>query len=186
MLAFNQIINLAAKYKYMFGGLFEIPMMIRMVVGRSWGQGAQHSQSLQSLFSHIPGLKVIMPSSSHIIEASYEYAINNYKSPIISIEHRLMYELKFNKNSWSSYIGKTPLSSRKVRNGSSVTIVATSIMVVESIRVAEYLEKYDINVEVIDLISPSHPDVDLIMSSISKTKHLIVADTSWSQYGSLC
>ena len=183
LLAFNQIINLAAKYKYMFGGLFEIPMMIRMVVGRSWGQGAQHSQSLQSLFSHIPGLKVIMPSSPHMIKHSYEYAIKNYKNPIISIEHRLMYDLEFHNDSWSDILGETPLSSRRVRVGKDVTIVATSIMVLESMRAANFLEKYGIDCEIIDLNSPSHPDKALIIESIKKTKHLIVADTSWSQYG---
>ena len=183
LLAFNQIINLAAKYKYMFGGLFEIPMMIRMVVGRSWGQGAQHSQSLQSLFSHIPGLKVIMPSSAHMIEQSYDYAIKNYKNPIISIEHRLMYDLEFKKNSWSDVIGKSPLSSRKVRSGESLTILATSIMVLEAVRASEYLENYGIKCEIIDINSPSHPDEELILESIKKTKHLIIADTSWSQYG---
>ena len=67
LLAMNQIVNLAAKYRYMFGGRFEVPMMIRMIVGRSWGQGAQHSQSLQSLFAHVPGLVVIMPSTAESI-----------------------------------------------------------------------------------------------------------------------
>ena len=62
LLTFNQLINLAAKYRYMFGGLFEVPLMVRMVIGRSWGQGAQHSQSLQSLLAHIPGLVVVMPA----------------------------------------------------------------------------------------------------------------------------
>src|SRR5690606_6211460 len=89
LLAMNQIINLAAKYKYMFGGRFEVPMLIRLIVGRSWGQGAQHSQSLQSLFSHIPGLRVIMPSSSQAILETYPAVIEEYPGPVISFEHRL-------------------------------------------------------------------------------------------------
>ena len=93
LLAFNQIINLAAKYKYMFGGLFSVPMLIRMVIGRSWGQGAQHSQSLQSLFSHIPGLHVIMPSHPKDIIELYRHARQNINGPTISLEHRLMYDL---------------------------------------------------------------------------------------------
>lgn len=79
LLAMNQIINLAAKYKYMFGGLFEVPMLIRLVIGRSWGQGAQHSQSLQSLFAHIPGLTVIMPASSGSIIDSYDHAVRKHR-----------------------------------------------------------------------------------------------------------
>ena len=78
LLIFNQLINLAAKYKYMFGGLFEVPMMIRLIVGRSWGQGAQHSQSLQSLFAHIPGLVVVMPSNPESIIQSYLYGFFFY------------------------------------------------------------------------------------------------------------
>ena len=78
LLMFNQLINLAAKYKYMFGGLFNVPMMVRMVIGRSWGQGAQHSQSIQSLLAHIPGLVVLMPTSGEAIKKSYKYAINKH------------------------------------------------------------------------------------------------------------
>jgi pyruvate dehydrogenase E1 component beta subunit len=183
LLAFNQIINLAAKYKYMFGGLFDLPMMIRLVVGRSWGQGAQHSQSLQSLFAHIPGLMVIMPSSPHSIEAAYGYAIANHRGPVISLEHRLMYELKFSDDGWSSATGETPFSSRMVRSGSDVTIVATSIMVLEAMRAAEYLSGHGIDCEVIDLHCVSHPDKQMIIDSVGRTGRLIVADTSWLPYG---
>ena len=95
LLAMNQIVNLAAKYKYMSAGRFEIPMLIRMVIGRSWGQGAQHSQSLQSLLAHIPGLTVIMPYSAQSILESYPYVIGKYRAPVISFEHRLLYDLEF-------------------------------------------------------------------------------------------
>ena len=95
----NQIINLAAKYKYMFGGRFDVPMLIRMIVGRSLGQGAQHSQSLQSLFAHIPGLKVVMPASSQTILDTYPTIIAEYRGPVISFEHRLMYDLNFHVDS---------------------------------------------------------------------------------------
>ncbi|HEU0117883.1 MAG TPA: thiamine pyrophosphate-dependent enzyme, partial [Alphaproteobacteria bacterium] len=95
LLACNQIINLAAKYRYMFGGRFEVPMLIRCVIGRSWGQGAQHSQSLQSLFAHIPGLTVVMPSEPQSILETYLYLAEKYRGPVISFEHRLMYDLEF-------------------------------------------------------------------------------------------
>jgi len=183
LLAFNQLINLAAKYKYMFGGLFEVPMLVRLVIGRSWGQGAQHSQSLQSLFAHIPGLMVIMPSTPETILASYDWAVRHHRGPVISFEHRLMYDLSFAEGGWSAREGTTPFSSRIVRDGTDVTIVATSIMVLEAMRAADYLAPYGIDCEVIDLHSPSHPDRKLILDSIARTRRLVVADTSWAAYG---
>jgi acetoin:2,6-dichlorophenolindophenol oxidoreductase subunit beta len=184
LLAMNQIVNLAAKYRYMFGGRFEVPMLIRLVVGRSWGQGAQHSQSLQSLFAHIPGLTVIMPSHPSSIVESYRYAISEYKNPVISLEHRLMYDLQFDLDAYPAAPAVNPFQSRVARAGEDVTIVATSIMVLEAMRAAEYLkEKAGIRCEVIDLHSVSHPDKKCVLDSIAKTGRLIVADTSWRQFG---
>ena len=87
--------NHIAKYKYMYGGMFSIPMLIRAVVGRSWGQGPQHSQSLQALLSHIPGLTIIMPSHASTLMASYAYAVKKWKGPVVSIEHRFLYDNTF-------------------------------------------------------------------------------------------
>jgi len=184
LLAMNQLINLAAKYKYMFGGRFKVPMLIRMVVGRSWGQGAQHSQSLQALFAHIPGLTVIMPANPQSILECYPYAISKYRSPVISIEHRLLYDLKFRIDGVSMEANKPPWPSRKVRSGKDVTIVATSIMVLEALRAAEHLARTSgIDCEVIDLNCVSHPDKAVILESVEKTGKLLVADTSWQAYG---
>ena len=180
LLLFNQLINLAAKYKYMFGGLFEVPCLFRMVVGRSWGQGAQHSQSLQSLLAHIPGLVVIMPSSPDSVMDSYRYAISHHKGPVISLEHRLMYELSFD-DEWESL--SNPFSSRIIQKGNDITVIATSAMVLEVKRASNYLKTYGINIEIIDLHSISHPDKDLILNSVKKTRRLIIADTSWPAYG---
>ena len=94
-LAMNQILNLASKYHYMFGGIMSCPMLIRIVVGRSWGQGAQHSQSPQATFAHYPGLTVIMPATSQAIVDMYPQIINRHRGPVISIEHRLLYNLDF-------------------------------------------------------------------------------------------
>ncbi|MBI4399062.1 MAG: alpha-ketoacid dehydrogenase subunit beta, partial [Candidatus Omnitrophica bacterium] len=191
LLAANQIINLVAKYKYMFGGRFEIPMLIRLVIGRSWGQGAQHSQSLQSLFAHIPGLTVIMPSDSQSILQAYPYIINQYKAPVLSLEHRLLYEIKFRADSSrdtqtqpAAAAAGNPLSSRLMRKGKDITIVATSIMVLEAIRAAAFLhDKHKIDCEIIDLNCVSHPDTNLILESVKKTGRLVIADTSWKPYG---
>ena len=181
LLIFNQLVNLAAKYRYMFGGLFEVPLMMRMIIGRSWGQGAQHSQSIQSLLAHIPGLVVIMPSSPQSILDSYKYAIAHYKGPVVMLEHRLMYELEFETQKTNL---KNPLfGSIKVREGSDVTVIATSIMVLEAKRAAEQLENHGVSVEIIDLHSISHPDKEMIVDSVRKTGKVLVADTSWSSYG---
>lgn len=184
LLAMNQIINLAAKYKYMFGGRFEVPMLIRMVIGRSWGQGAQHSQSLQSLFAHIPGLRVIMPASSQSILDSYDYVVDRYRGPVISLEHRLMYDLQFRVMENTPTANNSPWASRKVRTGKDVTIVATSIMVVEALRAAGHLSRVaGIECDIIDLHCISHPDTNMIMESVRRTGKLLIADTSWRAYG---
>jgi TPP-dependent pyruvate/acetoin dehydrogenase alpha subunit/pyruvate/2-oxoglutarate/acetoin dehydrogenase E1 component len=184
LLASNQIINLIAKFRYMFGDLYRLPMLIRAVVGRSWGQGAQHSQSLQSLFAHIPGLTVIMPASSQSILETYPYVTQHYSGPVLSLEHRLMYELEFDVD-WDSLGGLTmPLTSRKIREGSDVTVVASSIMVVEATRAAKYLlEHEDISCEIIDIHCISHPDQKMIVESVCRTGLLVVADTSWIPFG---
>ncbi|RIL08582.1 MAG: alpha-ketoacid dehydrogenase subunit beta [Proteobacteria bacterium] len=180
LLTMNQVINLAAKYKYSCAGKFEVPMLIRMVIGRSWGQGAQHSQSPQSLFAHIPGLKVVMPASPQSIMDTYRYCAEEYRGPVISIEHRLMYDLKFKKEPSL----KNPFTSRLVRPGKDITIVATSIMVVEAIRAAEHLRAHaNIDCEIIDLHCISHPDREMITHSVKKTGKLLIADTSWINYG---
>ena len=181
--AMNQILNMAAKYKYMFGGHFEVPIFIRAVIGRSWGQGGQHSQSPQSLFAHFPGLKVIMPATSQAILESYDYAISHFRGPVISLEHRLLYEINFEVDREKLREGCDALSSYLIREGSDVTIVATSIMVLEAIRAAKYLEQFSIECEIIDLHSPTDINEKLIIDSVGKTGKLIVADTSWVSYG---
>src|SRR6266540_3483324 len=173
-LAMNQIINLAAKYRYMFGGLMRCPMLIRIVVGRSWGQGAQHSQSPQATFAHYPGLTVVMPSSSQAILDMYPAIINRHPGPVISIEHRLLYNLDFT----------VAPTDKRVPLTSDVTVVATSVMVLEALRAAQYVEdKAGISAEVIDLNSISHPDWELVAASVRKTGRLVIADTSWLEYG---
>jgi len=182
-LALNQILNMAAKYKYMFGGHYDVPIFIRAVIGRSWGQGAQHSQSPQSLLAHFPGLKVIMPATSQSILESYKYAINDYSGPVISLEHRLLYDVKFDVEESQLRKGSDALKSYFVRSGTDVTIVATSIMVLEAIRAAKYLENYGISCEIIDLHSPTDIDEELILNSLNKTGRIVVADTSWVSFG---
>ncbi len=180
-LAMNQIINLASKYRYMFGGIMSCPMLIRVVVGRSWGQGAQHSQSPQATFAHYPGLTVVMPATSQAIVDMYPQIINRHPGPVVSIEHRLLYNLDFSVSASAKPI---PLTSYVAREGRDVTVVATSVMVLEAMRAAQYVsDKAGIEVEIIDLNSISHPDWDLVANSVRKTGKLVIADTSWLEYG---
>ena len=182
LLCMNQIVNMAAKYRYMFGGRHNAPLLIRLVVGRSWGQGAQHSQSLQSLFAHIPGLTVVMPSNSQAVLDYYSYAAINVPDPVVSVEHRLLYELDFETTTDTAT--QVPWYPKVVRPGSQVTVAATSIMVLEAKRAAEYvLEEFGISVEVVDIGCVSSIPTQVILESISKTRHLVVADTSWDAYG---
>ena len=182
-LALNQVLNMAAKYKYMFGGHHDVPIFIRAVIGRSWGQGAQHSQSPQAMLSHFPGLKVIMPATSQSILESYRYAINEFSGPVVSLEHRLLYGVNFEVEENNLRTGASALTSYIVREGADVTIVATSIMVLEAVRAAKYLANYGISCEIIDLHSPTDIDESLIIESVRKTGRLLVADTSWISFG---
>lgn len=183
LLSFNQLINLISKFEYMFGGWFKTPMLIRAVIGRSWGQGAQHSQSIQSMLAHNPGLTIIMPSSAESVIDSYTYAVQHFKGPVVSLEHRLLYDLNFDlKNYKSKKI--MPFKSKLIKEGKDLTIVATSIMVWEAKRVINLVEQYySITIELIDLHCISFPDKKLILKSISKTKKIIVLDTSWKEFG---
>ena len=181
ILALNQVVNLAAKYRYMFGGLFELPMLFRLVIGRGWGQGAQHSQSIQSLLAHIPGLVVVMPATPQSLLSTYDWAVNNYRGPVIVIEHRLLYEIEFEDQENAA---THPLfGSRLDRSGEDLTILASSIMVLEARRAANFLMERGISVEIVDVHSASHYDSDLILRSVSKTGRVLIADTSWRAYG---
>ena len=183
VLAMNQLVNMAAKYRYTYGGDFEVPMLIRSVVGRSWGQGPQHSQSLQALFAHIPGLTVIMPSTAEDAYNSYLYAATLYKNPVISIEHRFLYDLTFQTKNDPDR-NHSPFLARVVQKGNDITIVATSYMVQEAQRASAWLEeRSQLTCEIIDLHSVSQIDHKVILNSVKKTGQLIVADTSWKEYG---
>jgi acetoin:2,6-dichlorophenolindophenol oxidoreductase subunit beta len=182
VVAMNQIVNLIAKYRYTYGGSFEVPMLIRAIIGRSWGQGPQHSQSLQSIFAHIPGLTVIMPSSAQTVYSSYVRLAKQYKNPVVSLEHRFLYDYTFENFDKVKTID--PLRANIVRSGKDFTIVACSYMVEESMLAADYLaEKCGVECEIIDLHCISHIDKDLILQSVKKTGAVVIADTGWTRMG---
>lgn len=180
LLAFDQIINNAAKWYYMFGGQTSVPLVIRMIIGRGWGQGAQHSQSLQALYAHIPGLKVVMPATSMdakgMLIASFED--NN---PIIFIEHRWLHNTT---GAVPQKYYRTNLNSvQTLQKGSDITIVSTSYMVIESMRAAHILTSMGISAEIVDIRCLKPLDTTDIINSVIKTQRLLVADTGYESFG---
>ena len=180
LLAMDQIVNNAAKWRYMFAGQVNVPLVIRVIVGRGWGPGPQHAQSLQSLFAHVPGLKVVMPVTPYDAKGMLISAVGD-NNPVIFIEHRWLQSIeeRVPLNRFS-----VPLDRACVRRqGRDVTLVAFSYMVVEALRVAEVLENFGIDVEVIDARSVRPLDMLTIVKSVEKTRSLVVADTSSKMFG---
>jgi pyruvate dehydrogenase E1 component beta subunit len=180
LLSMEQIINQAAKWHYMFHGLHKIPMVIRMIIGRGWGQGPQHSQSLQSLFAHIPGLKVIMPTTAYDAKGLLISAIED-DNPVISLEYRWLYGIS---DSVPEEMYRVPIGKARVlEEGKDITIVATSYMTLESLRAREMLQERGVNAEVIDLRTLRPMDTETIINSVKKTGRLVVADTGHKMFG---
>jgi len=180
LLAIEQIVNQAANWHYMFGGQMSMPLVIRMVVGRGWGQGPQHSQSLQAWFAHVPGLKVVMPTTPYDAKGLLISSIED-NNPVIFIEHRWLHNIT---GEVPEDIYRVPIGKAKViREGSAVTIATTSYMTLESLRAAEMLAKDGINIEVVDIRSLSPLDEATIINSVRKTGRFIVADTGWKTAG---
>jgi acetoin:2,6-dichlorophenolindophenol oxidoreductase subunit beta len=180
LLAIDQIVNQAAKWHYMFGGQASVPMVIRLIVGRGWGQGAQHSQSLHSWFAHIPGLKVIMPSTPYDAKGLLVSAIED-NNPVLCIEHRWLYNLT---GDVPEGIYKVSLTEPHViQEGTDVTIVASSYSTIEALEAASDLEKEGISCEVIDLRLLNPLNDTKIIESVKKTGNLIVVDMGWRSGG---
>jgi len=176
LLAVEQIINQAANWHYMFGGVSSIPLVIRMFIGRGWGQGPQHAQSLHAMFAHIPGLKVVMPTTPYDAKGLLISAIED-NNPVIFLEHRWLHTITGNvpKGVYRIPIGKTNI----VQKGTDVTIIAFSYMVIEALFAAKVLEKLGIDAEVLDLRTIRPMDTNSILESVKNTGHLVVADQAW-------
>lgn len=180
VLAMEQIVNQAAKWHYMFGGKAKAPLVIRLLVGRGWGQGTQHSQSLQSWFAHVPGLKVVMPTTPADAKGLLVSAVED-DNPVIFIEHRWLHNIK---GPVEEGLTREPLGKARVmRQGQDVTLVGLSYMTLENLRAADYLEQEGISAEVIDLRSVRPLDREALLASVRKTGRLVMADTSWALAG---
>lgn len=180
LLAMNQIINMAAKMHYMFGGRVFVPIVIRAIIGKSWGQGPQHSQSIYPLFMNIPGLKILAPSTPYDAKGCLIGAIRD-NNPVIFIEHRMLYYRKgyVPEGSYIAPFGK----GRILAEGEHITLVGISQMAVECWRAKQYLQGAGIDAEVIDPVSLSPLDIETIEASVSKTGRLIVVDNGWMVCG---
>jgi pyruvate dehydrogenase E1 component beta subunit len=180
ILCFDQLVNQAAKWHYMFGGKARVPLVMRMIVGRGWGQGSQHAQSLQSWLAHVPGLKVIMPATPHDAKGLLISAIED-DNPVVSIEHRWLFNIDgpVPEGHYVTEIGK----ARVIRPGRDVTVAAVSHMTIEAVRAAEFLAGEGIDVEVLDLRALRPLDRESLIESVSRTGRLVVADTGWRTFG---
>jgi len=180
LLTMNQLINMAAKLHYMYGGAVSVPIVVRVMVGRSWGQGPQHSQGLQSMFMHIPGLKVVAPTTAYDAKGCLMASIRD-NNPIIFIEHRLLHNFQTHvpEEPYILEFGK----ARILEEGSDVTIVGISHMILEVMRAKNYLSEVGISAEVIDPVSLSPLDIETILASVKKTGRLLVVDNAWTNCG---
>ncbi|HVE12611.1 MAG TPA: thiamine pyrophosphate-dependent enzyme [Elusimicrobiota bacterium] len=179
-LAMDQLLNMAAKWRFMFGGRMSAPMVVRAVIGRSWGQGAQHSQALQSLFAHVPGIKVAMPTTPSDAHDLLLSAIAD-PNPVLLIEHRLLYEI-----SGEVRVGAPPQEFRRAavrRHGKDLTIVANSYMAVESLKAAEFLAQHGIEAEIVDPVTLAPFDDGPVLESVRRTGRLLIADSGWTACG---
>jgi acetoin:2,6-dichlorophenolindophenol oxidoreductase subunit beta len=180
LLAMEQIINQAAKWFFMNAGQKSVPLVIRLIIGRGWGQGPQHSQSLESIFAHIPGLKIVCPSTPSSAKGLLISSIED-NNPVIFFEHRWLHVMKGKvpKNYYKLPLGKASI----LKTGKDITVISSSYMVVECLRSSKILKNYSINIEIVDLQSLRPLDINTIMKSVKKTKKVLVVDNGMMSYG---
>ncbi len=180
LLAMNQLVNIAAKSHYMYGGHVSVPIVVRSMIGKSWGQGAQHSQGLYSFFMHVPGLKVAAPTNPHDAKGCLIAAIRD-DNPVMMIEHRLLYPHRGPVP--DALYEVAPGRARVVAPGADVTLVGISHTLVECLRARAHLAERGISAEVIDPIWLAPLDLDTIAASVAKTGHLVAVDNGWTTCG---
>lgn len=180
MYAIDAIVNWLSLWRFKSNNESNVPLVIRAIVGRGWGQGPQHSKSFHSWFSHLPGIKVAMPATAFDAKGLLLESIFS-EDPSIIIEHRSLFNLK----DW------VPIQPYRVKygqaiirkKGSDVTLVAIGCLVIDALKAAKTLQKKGISVEVIDPRTLSPLDSKTILNSVSKTRRLIVADPGWQSFG---
>jgi pyruvate dehydrogenase E1 component beta subunit len=179
-LTMDQLFNQAAKIHYMSGGKWKVPMVVRATIGATRRSAAQHSQSLHAWFCHVPGLKVVMPSTPYDAKGLLKTAIRD-ENPVIFFEDKMMYRLK----------GPVPAEDYTIpfgvadikRAGTDITLVATSSMVQVALGAAKMLDEQGIIAEVVDPRTLWPLDAETIVDSVKKTSRAIVIDEGYERYG---
>jgi pyruvate dehydrogenase E1 component beta subunit len=174
LLSMDQLVNNAAKWRFMFGGQRGVSLTVRMILGRGWGQGPTHSQNLQAWFAHVPGLKVVMPSTAEDAKGLLLSSIFD-PDPVIFLEHRWLHNLRGDVPDGDCRIpiGK----ARRLREGSDVTVVAMSYITIEAIHAIDHLTKQGVSCDLIDLRSVRPIDWETIETSVKCTGRLLVLDS---------
>jgi pyruvate dehydrogenase E1 component beta subunit len=180
LLAVDPIVNQAANWSYVFGGRLGVPLVIRAVINRRGEQGAQHSQALQAMFAHVPGLKVVMPATPYDAKGLLIAACRD-ENPVMYIDDRSLYgdEATVPEEIYEVSIGQAAIR----RPGSDVTIVATSAMVPLVLKTVPTIQRRGVDPEVIDLRTIKPWDKECILSSVTKTGHLLIVDEAWRTCG---
>jgi pyruvate dehydrogenase E1 component beta subunit len=179
-LSAEQLVNQAAKHRYMSGGQLKVPLTIRTQGGAGWSPGAQHAQQLESWFVHIPGLKVVFASTPTDVRGLLYSAIYE-DNPVIFFEHRTLYNLK---EEMPDEVEPIPLGkARVIREGEDVTVVATGRLVHEALDAANQLEEKGVSVEIVDPRTLQPLDEELIVESVKKTNRCVVAHEAVTRMG---
>ncbi len=170
MVAMDQIVNYIAKWQDMYDGQVDVPLVIRSIIGRGWGCGAQHSQSLHGLFAQVPGLKVVMPSTPYDVKGLFLSAVKD-NSPVMFFEHRWLYK---NVGNVPDAMYTIPLGvGNRLHQGNSLTVVAASLA---AVHVRQACQDHDLDVDLIDPRTIKPLDESLILESVARTGRLLVVD----------
>ncbi len=179
-LAMDQLINHASKYHYMSGGQYSVPLILWAVTGQGWGSAAQHSQTIHGLLMHVPGLKIVMPTTPYDVKGLLRSALEE-NNPVLFLDHRLVHNQteEVPNDAYKVPIGKGIIR----RYGEDITIIGISSMVKQALKASELLAENGISAEVIDLRSIKPYDQEIIKKSVMKTGRLLIADNGWECCG---
>lgn len=179
-IAMDQLVNQSAKLRYMTGGKLKVPMVVRLPGGCGTGAAAQHSQSLEAWFCHVPGLRVVMPSTPYDAKGLLKSSIRS-NDPVVFIEHKLLYKTRgiVPEEEYTVPIGKAEIK----RAGNDITIIASSLCVLKALQAAEILEKEGISVEIVDPRTISPLDFDTIEDSVKKTGKVLIVHEAVKDFG---
>ncbi len=176
----EQIINQIAKASYMSGDTYKAPLVIRMVVGRGWGQGPTHAQSPHSIFSNVPGLQVVAPATPldgyHLMKESI-----TSDNPVIFIEHRWLHQTV--ERSRNNLFTQNINQARVMKSGNDLTLISLSYGVIECLKIADVLSELDLKIEVINLRSIQPWDKSTVIQSVARTKKAVLLDTGHIEFG---